>query len=147
MISKLHLILRPFLLRRMKEDVEQMLPRKKEIILYVNMTELQKQMQDHLINKTLENYLIENTENCKFFFKNLIIEYSQSIDTFRCQSSFIFGYFFQWIDMCVRARARVCVSFRILINLYIRLVISWLSMHGFISCVRSLILLKGCKFS
>lgn len=70
MISKLHLILRPFLLRRMKEDVEQMLPRKKEIILYANMTELQKQMQDHLINKTLENYLIENAENCKFFKKS-----------------------------------------------------------------------------
>ncbi|MBL1592169.1 hypothetical protein ELD29_29150, partial [Klebsiella pneumoniae] len=38
-VSKLHAILRPFLLRRMKEDVEQMLPRKKEIIIYANMTE------------------------------------------------------------------------------------------------------------
>lgn len=60
MIAKLHAILRPFLLRRMKTDVEQMLPRKKEIILYATMTDHQKNFQDHLVNKTLEDYLIEN---------------------------------------------------------------------------------------
>ena len=59
MVAKLHAILRPFLLRRMKTDVEQMLPRKKEIILYASMTEHQKHLQEHLINKTLENYLLE----------------------------------------------------------------------------------------
>ncbi|KAJ6828304.1 ATP-dependent DNA helicase DDM1 isoform X1 [Iris pallida] len=53
-VSKLHSILRPFLLRRMKEDVEQNLPRKKEIILYANMTPHQKNFQEHLVNKTLE---------------------------------------------------------------------------------------------
>ncbi|KAJ6800143.1 ATP-dependent DNA helicase DDM1 isoform X1 [Iris pallida] len=58
-VSKLHSILRPFLLRRMKEDVEQNLPRKKEIILYANMTQHQKNFQEHLVNKTLENYLTE----------------------------------------------------------------------------------------
>nr|CAD1837346.1 unnamed protein product [Ananas comosus var. bracteatus] len=62
-ISKLHSILRPFLLRRMKEDVEKMLPRKKEIILYANITEHQKEIQDHLVNKTLENFLIKKAEN------------------------------------------------------------------------------------
>ncbi|XP_068656090.1 ATP-dependent DNA helicase DDM1-like isoform X3 [Aristolochia californica] len=62
-ISKLHSILRPFLLRRMKEDVEQMLPRKKEIILYANMSAHQKQLQEHLVNKTLENHLMKKTEN------------------------------------------------------------------------------------
>ncbi|CAA6657592.1 unnamed protein product [Spirodela intermedia] len=44
MVSKLHSILRPFLLRRMKADVEQLLPRKKEIILYANMTDHQKKI-------------------------------------------------------------------------------------------------------
>ena len=44
----------------MKTDVEQMLPRKKEIILYATMTDHQKNFQDHLVNKTLEDYLIEN---------------------------------------------------------------------------------------
>ncbi|QCD91018.1 SWI/SNF-related matrix-associated actin-dependent regulator of chromatin subfamily A member 5 [Vigna unguiculata] len=58
-VAKLHAILRPFLLRRMKSDVEIMLPKKKEIILYANMTEHQKNLQDHLVNKTLGNYLKE----------------------------------------------------------------------------------------
>ncbi|XP_027361856.1 ATP-dependent DNA helicase DDM1 [Abrus precatorius] len=58
-VAKLHAILRPFLLRRMKSDVEIMLPRKKEIIIYANMTEHQKNLQDHLVNKTLGNYLPE----------------------------------------------------------------------------------------
>ncbi|KAJ8545834.1 hypothetical protein K7X08_018417 [Anisodus acutangulus] len=62
-VAKLHAILRPFLLRRMKVDVEQMLPRKKEILLYATMTEYQKKFQEHLINRTLEGYLLEN-KNC-----------------------------------------------------------------------------------
>ncbi|KAI4327585.1 hypothetical protein L6164_020025 [Bauhinia variegata] len=60
-VAKLHAILRPFILRRMKADVEQMLPRKKEIILYANLTEYQKNFQDHLVNRTLENYLQEKS--------------------------------------------------------------------------------------
>jgi len=56
-ISKLHLILRPFLLKKLNEKVEQSLLGRKEIILYANMTEEQKQIQDHLVNKTLEVYL------------------------------------------------------------------------------------------
>ncbi|KAK1384420.1 hypothetical protein POM88_022155 [Heracleum sosnowskyi] len=61
-VAKLHAILRPFLLRRMKEDVEQMLPRKKEIILYATMTEYQKNFQEHLVNRTLENHLLETVD-------------------------------------------------------------------------------------
>lgn len=61
-VSKLHAILRPFLLRRLKEDVEQMLPRKKEIIIYANMTAHQKQIQDHLVEKTFDNYLNEESD-------------------------------------------------------------------------------------
>ncbi|KAM7264845.1 hypothetical protein ACFE04_002528 [Oxalis oulophora] len=60
-VAKLHSILRPFLLRRLKADVEQMLPRKKEIILYANMTDHQRNFQDHLVNKTLEGHLLENS--------------------------------------------------------------------------------------
>ena len=41
-ISKLHGILKPFLLRRLKGDVEISLPRKKEIIVYASMTETQR---------------------------------------------------------------------------------------------------------
>jgi SNF2 family DNA or RNA helicase len=61
-VSKLHAILRPFLLRRMKEDVEQMLPRKKEIIIYANMTEHQKRIQDHLVKNTFDVYLNEESD-------------------------------------------------------------------------------------
>ncbi|KAG5564161.1 hypothetical protein RHGRI_000375 [Rhododendron griersonianum] len=61
-VAKLHSILRPFLLRRMKSDVEQTLPRKKEIILYATMTEHQKNFKDHLINKTLGTYLWEKVD-------------------------------------------------------------------------------------
>ncbi|KAF3682913.1 ATP-dependent DNA helicase DDM1 [Capsicum annuum] len=76
-VAKLHGILRPFLLRRLKVDVEQMLPRKKEIILYATMTEHQKKFQDHLINRTLESYLTENVSignHCKGKLNNLMIQ-------------------------------------------------------------------------
>ncbi|KAE9462633.1 hypothetical protein C3L33_05459, partial [Rhododendron williamsianum] len=66
-VAKLHSILRPFLLRRMKSDVEQTLPRKKEIILYATMTEHQKNFKDHLINKTLGTYLWEKVDTGKRF--------------------------------------------------------------------------------
>ncbi|CAL9115194.1 unnamed protein product [Musa textilis] len=62
-VTKLHSILRPFLLRRMKENVEQMLPRKKEIILYSNMTDHQKHIQDHLVNKTFGNQLEKEADD------------------------------------------------------------------------------------
>jgi hypothetical protein len=52
----------------MKEDVEHMLPRKKEIIIYANMTEHQKQIQNHLIGKTFDNYLHENADIGMYVF-------------------------------------------------------------------------------
>ncbi|GJU12758.1 ATP-dependent DNA helicase DDM1 [Tanacetum coccineum] len=61
-VAKLHTILRPFLLRRMKEDVEHMLPRKKQIILYATLTDHQKNFHDHLVNRTLELYLKEKVD-------------------------------------------------------------------------------------
>ncbi|MCD7465632.1 Chromatin remodeling factor DDM1b [Datura stramonium] len=76
-VAKLHAILRPFLLRRMKVDVELMLPRKKEIILYATMTDYQKKFQEHLINRTLEGYLIENVSTGSGFkgrLNNLMIQ-------------------------------------------------------------------------
>lgn len=41
-IEKLHTVLRPFLLRRLKADVERSLPPKKEIKLFVGLSEMQK---------------------------------------------------------------------------------------------------------
>ncbi|PSS36469.1 ATP-dependent DNA helicase [Actinidia chinensis var. chinensis] len=76
-VAKLHAILRPFLLRRMKSDVEQMLPRKKEIILYATMTEKQRDFKDHLVNHTLESHLRENLDTgrgMKGKLNNLMIQ-------------------------------------------------------------------------
>jgi ATP-dependent DNA helicase len=53
MVSKLHNILKPFLLRRVKDDVETSLPAKQEIILYAPLSKRQKEIQDKLVNKTL----------------------------------------------------------------------------------------------
>ena len=52
-ISKLHEILKPFLLRRVKTDVETSLPGKMEIILYAHMSAKQKEINQQLRDKTL----------------------------------------------------------------------------------------------
>lgn len=67
-VGKLHGILRPFLLRRMKADVELTLPLKKEIILYTTMTEHQKNFQNHLVNRTLEGHLTEKLQSGTYFY-------------------------------------------------------------------------------
>lgn len=41
-IKKLHQVLKPFMLRRIKSDVEKDLPPKKEIKLFIGMTQMQK---------------------------------------------------------------------------------------------------------
>lgn len=53
MVSKLHALLKPFLLRRIKSDVENSLPPKKEIVLYASMTDKQKEFNDQLRDRTL----------------------------------------------------------------------------------------------
>ena len=53
-VTKLHNILKPFLLRRIKSDVDTSLPNKKEILLYANMSPLQKQINKKLVAKTLK---------------------------------------------------------------------------------------------
>lgn len=52
-ISKLHTILKPFLLRRVKTDVETSLPGKMEIILYAGMTEKQREINAALRDRSL----------------------------------------------------------------------------------------------
>lgn len=59
-ISKLHGILKPFLLRRIKSDVETSLPGKMEIILYANMSEKQREINQQLRDKTLAAEMAKN---------------------------------------------------------------------------------------
>jgi len=56
-VTKLHQILRPFLLRRVKNDVEMELPSKHEKIIMSTLTELQQKYYKAIINKTLPKLL------------------------------------------------------------------------------------------
>ena len=53
-IKQLHKVLRPFLLRRLKSEVERGLPPKKETILYVGMSEMQKKFYKALLQKDID---------------------------------------------------------------------------------------------
>ncbi|KAL3692725.1 hypothetical protein R1sor_006376 [Riccia sorocarpa] len=54
MVQQLHKVLRPFLLRRLKSDVERGLPPKKETILKVGMSEMQKHYYRALLQKDID---------------------------------------------------------------------------------------------
>merc|ERR1719382_404943 len=56
-VTKLHSILRPFLLRRIKDQVEKSLPKKKEILLWAGMSEHQEQFNRALVDKTISDLL------------------------------------------------------------------------------------------
>lgn len=51
-VSKLHKLLKPFLLRRIKSDVEDSLPAKQEILLYAHMTKEQKKINEQLCDRS-----------------------------------------------------------------------------------------------
>ena len=58
-ISSLHAILKPFLLRRVKADVETSLPKKREYILYAPLTGAQKELYRHILEGDSRAYLEE----------------------------------------------------------------------------------------
>lgn len=53
MVSKLHAILKPFVLRRLKSDVCLSLPPKAEVLLYAQMSKDQRQLNQQLLDGTL----------------------------------------------------------------------------------------------
>lgn len=57
LISTMHAILKPFLLRRVKTDVESSLPKKREYILYAPMTTEQKELYREIFSGTSRDYL------------------------------------------------------------------------------------------
>ncbi|KAJ7584720.1 lymphoid-specific helicase isoform 5-like protein [Mycena floridula] len=57
-VDALHAILKPFLLRRMKTDVETSLLPKKEYVLYAPLSEQQREAYTQVVNGTLRSYLI-----------------------------------------------------------------------------------------
>ena len=61
-ISKLHGILKPFLLRRLKADVEHSLPPKKEYVLYAPLSEEQREIYNAVVTGALRRYLINGKQ-------------------------------------------------------------------------------------
>lgn len=66
-VQQLHKILKPFLLRRTKSEVEKTLPPKKEIHIKVGLTELQKNIYKKLLTSSLLN-------ESKTVYKNIIMQ-------------------------------------------------------------------------
>jgi len=64
--------LKPFMLRRTKNEVERLLPPKKEIHLYVGLTELQVNMYKNLLTK---KNIVGESEGCeKKQFLNILMQ-------------------------------------------------------------------------
>jgi len=57
LVSTMHAILKPFLLRRVKTDVESSLPKKREYILYAPLTSEQKDLYREILSGTSRSYL------------------------------------------------------------------------------------------
>ncbi|KAL3527095.1 hypothetical protein ACH5RR_011751 [Cinchona calisaya] len=123
-VAKLHAILRPFLLRRLKSDVEQLLPRKKEIILYATMTEHQKTFTDHLVNKTLEDHLREKAasgHSMKGKLNNLMIQLRKNCNhPDLLESAFDGSYFFPPVDQIVEQCGKFHLLDRLVGKLFAR---------------------------
>lgn len=58
-VTSLHAILKPFLLRRLKVDVERNLPPKKEYLLYAPLTQQQKDIYQAIVTRSIRQYLID----------------------------------------------------------------------------------------
>ncbi|KAF3917384.1 hypothetical protein ABW21_db0203953 [Orbilia brochopaga] len=59
LVSSLHQILKPFLLRRLKSDVELSLPKKREYVLYAPLTQTQKELYRRILDRDTETFLVE----------------------------------------------------------------------------------------
>ncbi|KAF2479602.1 SWI/SNF chromatin remodeling complex component [Neohortaea acidophila] len=64
LVSSLHAILKPFLLRRVKADVETSLPKKREYVLYAPLTQTQRELYEEILagnsRAYLENKMVES---------------------------------------------------------------------------------------
>ncbi|KAF0693962.1 Aste57867_15116 [Aphanomyces stellatus] len=73
MITQLHKILRPFMLRRLKADVEKSLPPKKETLLFVGMTPMQKALYKTLLLRDM-NTLTGGSTASKSALQNIVMQ-------------------------------------------------------------------------
>lgn len=74
MISQLHKILRPFMLRRLKADVEKSLPPKKETLLFVGMSEMQKLLYKSLLLRDMNTIAGQANGVSKSALQNIVMQ-------------------------------------------------------------------------
>lgn len=82
-INRLHKVLRPFILRRLKQDVESELPDKVEVILKCELSSLQKRMYKHMVEYGVILNDPNNPKTYSFFhnFSYFVIGRDQSKDS------------------------------------------------------------------
>lgn len=73
MISQLHKVLRPFMLRRLKADVAKGLPPKTETLVMVGMSKMQKQLYKRLLLRDIESITSANSKN-KTTILNIVMQ-------------------------------------------------------------------------
>lgn len=59
LVASLHAILKPFLLRRVKADVEKLMPRKREYVLFAPLTAMQRELYQAILDGSSRTYLEE----------------------------------------------------------------------------------------
>jgi len=59
LVKSLHAVLKPFLLRRVKSDVESLMPKKREYVLYAPLTSMQRELYQAILDGTGRSYLEE----------------------------------------------------------------------------------------
>lgn len=72
LISQLHKILRPFMLRRLKVDVEKSLPPKHETILFTGMSAMQKKLYRDILTRDIE--AIQGTSGNRTAILNIVMQ-------------------------------------------------------------------------
>ncbi len=71
-VKQIHQILRPFVLRRLKSEVEFKLPPKKEIYLYVGLSQLQKTMYKQILTKNID--VVNGVSKDKIQLLNILMQ-------------------------------------------------------------------------
>lgn len=59
LVKSLHAVLKPFLLRRVKTDVEALMPKKREYVLYAPLTPMQRELYQAILDGSSRSYLEE----------------------------------------------------------------------------------------
>jgi len=83
-LTTLHQILTPFLLRRVKTDVDLQIPPKKEVMVYCPLTPRQEEMYRHIVEKTIADFIDKDDEKKEEVLpekrKRTTVDYSVFLD-------------------------------------------------------------------